>query len=331
MKRHSYVLILLSLIAFSCTKDKKDSGSESHKNIYALGWKVNANNSPLPFPVYWKEGKEITLGDTKASASSISLNGSDIYITGQIDNKPVFWKNGIVNYLPITSKEGTAISISFNNEDIYILGSEEGQFTIWKNGSIFKQLPKFQEYKSVVLVKDMVHYLVRKNKGGNSVTEYWKNDVPTEIVPFNNTISKLAISNDDIYLSGTNEKQSEIYIWKNNLQTTIETAADTARIQLQLEGLYIDGADVYVIYYEVDIINKSYVVKYWKNGTLNILATPKNFDLGNFKVIGGKFYYSGVDLNYSPIGGGALYFINETVHYLNKENYSGVDDIAVKL
>jgi hypothetical protein len=328
MKKISYLILLICSINYSCRKDKKDTNTDSHKNIYAIGYLVNAPTSYLPIPVYWQEGKEIILGDDSAATTSISIKGDDVYITGHIDFKPVFWKNGIAYYLPFSGTTGVSISISFDNNDIYIVGSDDGENVIWKNGIIFKKLPKLQDYKRIITYKGDVHYLVQKNKSGNSVTEYWKNETATEIKPYNKIIKHLALLNDDVYWAGTNQKETEVSIWKNNIQTIIASASDTNRIQLQLESICIDDADVYVFYYEVDIIARTFIVKYWKNGSLFSLKTPNNFDPGYFKAIGGKIYYTGVYEN--ALFNGAFYFINETPHYLNKSYYSGVQDIAVK-
>lgn len=328
MNRKVFSLFILSVVLFACSKKPSDSSSDSHKNVYALGYGTNMT-SALPYPVYWSEGKEIVLGDDKAYAKAIFLKDSDVYITGSIDDQPVYWVNGVANYLTHSISSGLSASLSFDHDDLYILGNVDGEILIWKNGIIFKRLPKFQPYSAIITHKSDVHYVIQKNKSGNTVTEYWKNESMTEIPSYNKVIKHIAVLNDDVYLAGNNPSETEISIWKNTVHTAIDSTPDATKKRLRIESISIDGADVYLFYYEVDIINKSFIVKYWKNGNLYTLKTADNLiDIGYIKAMGGNIYYLGIYNDTLP--GGAFYFVNETIHYLKKDYYSGVRDITIK-
>lgn len=87
MKTFAFLLLSLSLLA-SCKKDPKTSG-DPHAGIYALGVKASPSDAFIAQAVYWAEGKEIVLGDRNTVAASITLKGSDVYVTGFKDKKAV--------------------------------------------------------------------------------------------------------------------------------------------------------------------------------------------------------------------------------------------------
>lgn len=77
-------------------------------DVYIAGY-VTGDHGPLA--VYWHNGRLVSLnelpyGGTRARASNIYVDGSDVYVSGAVlfDSPfPVYWKNGEVFPLPIPS------------------------------------------------------------------------------------------------------------------------------------------------------------------------------------------------------------------------------------
>jgi len=124
-------------------------------SVYIAGY-VTGDNGPLP--VYWRDGMIVYLtaipyGGTKARASNIYVDGTDVYVSGAalFDTAyPVYWKNGEVFTLPIPSGfRGTSVPLPIHveNGDVYVFGhlhrlrtptnwdtSERPVY--WKNGTL---------------------------------------------------------------------------------------------------------------------------------------------------------------------------------------------------
>jgi hypothetical protein len=92
-------------------------------DVYIAGY-VTGDNGPLP--VYWHNGNLVYLnsipyGGTKARASNIYVDGSDVYVSGAalFDTAyPVYWKNGTAYPLPLPSGyRGTSVPLP-----IYVAG-----------------------------------------------------------------------------------------------------------------------------------------------------------------------------------------------------------------
>jgi hypothetical protein len=129
-------------------------------SIYIAGYVTGDNG---PFPVYWRDGRIVYLtailyGGTKARASNIYVDGTDVYVSGAalFDTAyPVYWKNGAVFTLPIPSGySGTSVPlpISVANGDVYVFGHLHRLRTstnwdtaerpvYWKNGNLVPLFP----------------------------------------------------------------------------------------------------------------------------------------------------------------------------------------------
>jgi hypothetical protein len=129
-------------------------------SIYIAGY-VTGDQGPLP--VYWRDGRIVYLtaipyGGTKARASNLYIDGTDVYVSGAalFDTAyPAYWKNGEVFTLPIpTGFRGTSVPLPIHveNGDVYIFGhlhrlrtptdadtSERPVY--WKNGTLVPLFP----------------------------------------------------------------------------------------------------------------------------------------------------------------------------------------------
>jgi hypothetical protein len=116
----------------------------SDGDVYVVGEESNAIEI---VPKYWKNGDAVILPDG-AYASSISVSGNDVYVSGGIyypQYVAVYWKNANMVRLSADSEIATAIAVAVLNNVVYIAGNVDKMrpaflkdklsiVTIWKDG-----------------------------------------------------------------------------------------------------------------------------------------------------------------------------------------------------
>src|SRR5579859_1602389 len=108
----------------------------SGSDIYVAGYSYQSN-LPYPTPAYSKNGT-VTLLDSMTTANSITVLGSDVYVTGSYNYSAAYWKNGVMTKLPRLSGPGTnvATAITISGSDVYVSGTYGANVlpVYWKNG-----------------------------------------------------------------------------------------------------------------------------------------------------------------------------------------------------
>jgi hypothetical protein len=115
-------------------------------NIAALGTDVyiTCRNSSDNAALYWKNGQFIYLTMiggliNHAMSTNILISGTDIYVAGTVNEYPdyvdkaVYWKNGVINYLP-DGYSAESIAVSGNN--VYVTGNSNNRAAYWINGQL---------------------------------------------------------------------------------------------------------------------------------------------------------------------------------------------------
>lgn len=115
----------------------------SGNDIYVAG-RMPAANYPGG---YWKNGVFNTINNGAFISSSITTNGTDVYIAGFTNVRPLspltpqqaaYWKNGTFVSIPGGS---TATAIAVSGSDVYVLGIDNNNNNVvWKNGAVFETL-----------------------------------------------------------------------------------------------------------------------------------------------------------------------------------------------
>ncbi|MDQ0593231.1 hypothetical protein QFZ37_001600 [Chryseobacterium ginsenosidimutans] len=172
----------------------------------------------------------------------------DVYIAGRENSKACYWKNNVKTDL--TGGDNLVpLEIKAENNNVYVTGS---------NG------PTPTSFKSI-------HY-------------FWKNGIKSEIKQYlgipstaQNDITGFAVNNGDIYFAGYVENLSpatpaqryELCYWKNGVKTLLYQS----QYSPSAEGVFINGADVYVSALIVDS-NQNTDRGYFKNTVFNSLGNP---------------------------------------------------------
>ncbi|EHQ29362.1 hypothetical protein [Mucilaginibacter paludis] len=253
--------------------------------------------------VYWKNGSVIgtlyTPANTSSQVTGIALMGADVYVSGTMLTAgyypliPVYWKNGVLNYLPHPTVKGgnddlfwhtTGIAIS--GSDIYISGDNYGEGVYWKNGNIIK-LPN-SEYANGIIVSGTDVYVVG-DMYGNPVTTttyagYWKNGVAV-YMPNPSKISQkalaIAVKGNDIYVAGdisTGGGNTNAVYWKNGVLTTL---SKTTGVGVRATGVCIDpNNNLYISGTDAGPGQYTTLATYWLNGSETVLSTKSSTATG---------------------------------------------------
>lgn len=168
-------------------------------DIYMAGYETNPNTQQTR-AIFWVNGFKKYIDDeqTISSANAITVDNNILYIAGTQFNdsktKAVYWKNQVVNYLPIVG-EGTNNEVAFS-----------------------------QEAKAIV-VKNSKVYVAGTASFGNPSTGaptinnavYWKNNLAIKITNFQSSANTIQV--DDIDVTGYDNVYTAGYEYRNGNPT----------------------------------------------------------------------------------------------------------------
>ncbi|MEO7692685.1 MAG: hypothetical protein ABIS36_01915 [Chryseolinea sp.] len=180
---------------------------------------------------------------------------------GNINFTPFYWHNGRANRL-----EGYTVYITDGavlGDDIYALGYVNDGETYagavyWKNGKMFK------------------------------LSTEGRNDVPTAI----------AISGDDIYIAGFEDKglESIALYWKNGERIVVSGEDGFARPT----DIAVSGSDVHLVGWAQNRVDypDSTLAAYWKNGVrIKLNAESRTEQINSIVISGSDVYFTGETYN----------------------------------
>ncbi len=168
----------------------------------------------------WKNGKIQLLTDNVSGenyAYSVFVAGNDVYVAGQLNQKPALWKNGIIQELKLPAEslnQGDAQAVAVLGSDVYVVGHTKyrnpilptvptWKSTLWKNGT------------PTVLDENGALYSIFTN--GNDIytggEKLWKNGVIQEM-DISSIINSVYVYDNDVYITSRNG------VWINGVKQT---------------------------------------------------------------------------------------------------------------
>jgi hypothetical protein len=153
--------------------------------------------------------------DDAAAATGIAISGSDIYISGNLHDSAVYWKNGDVNYLP-GGYTTTCIAVSGTN--VFVAGySETNQPVYWANGVLHVLQPQFAEVNCIAASGSDVY--VGGATGGVDNALYWKNGVAVPL-PGGAVDFGIQVIGGSVYAAGVADPGLAVY-WVNGVMYSL--------------------------------------------------------------------------------------------------------------
>jgi hypothetical protein len=238
-------------------------------DVYVAGLMTNGSGAQMA--TVWKNGVATQLGTNNSWATSIYVNGSDLYVAGFDGTNAAVWKNGVGTQLG----NGDARSIFIAGGDVYIAGftnSTSGgnqTATLWKNGTA-NQLDNGNSWASSVYVAGTdVH--VAGSGGSAAHTTVWRNGLEAQLGSGDGEPRSIYVVGTDEYIAGSTYNANigglTATVWKNGVATHLGSGTGNA------QSIYCIGTDVYVAGAMYDATSQHYFPVVWKNGVATPLGT----------------------------------------------------------
>ncbi len=260
----------------------------------------------------------LVLGSCKKEQSTSTNQKVDIYITGKVNGRAVYWKNESLVFLTDGTKPAVANSILVSGTDVYVGGAEGGKATMWKNGVESQVLadgssPQGQATQATsIAISGNDVYMggfganpTIGNAGRVFIGRIWKNGIlmdPAIYTPFT-YIRSLFVSESDLYVAGS--ILSVAKYWKNGIEQELAEGTSSSSI-------VVSGNDVFVAGEEYDDLlpdvngRPPVSAKYWKNGN-PVSLTDGSIGAGTTSIVvsGSDVYVAGVQFDGLIIDGTA--------------------------
>lgn len=262
MKKISILLttaFFIQVVLTGCSKkDQTQPDPTIPKAVYAAG--VYSKNGKA-YSTIWKDGVASVI-DSNATVSDLFVTNPDVYVSGQKNNKGIFWKNGVSTQLVSDAAYGYVIasSIHVSGSDIHIVGFAENSTTFLKQAI------------------------------------YWKNNVPQMLNAGTGTENSYAqsvfVNGNDVYVAGYRTKISggtSVVLWKNGIASDLISSTTASYDKV---NLYISGSDVYVVCNEYDPPAVEQI-RLWKNGSLVAIPASTLGAVPNCIAVNGTDVYIG--------------------------------------
>lgn len=247
-------------------------------------------------------------GNNKPALPHAASSHTDVYAAGYLfknpsynypysfnAHTPVYWKNGVLYTLPVSSSSGGyATGIALQNSDVLVAGTEADSVTqtfsavYWRNGT--ETLLARNATANSIFVCNSGNVFIAGSIGNQAC--YWDNGI-VHLLPSEpgggSTLDSpyqafdITVRGNDIYVVGAGDRDA-LY-WKNDqLQVVFSSFA-------QAHGIALKDSDVYITGYHLS----GAVV--WKNGVITSL--PNSSSAASIVFAGNDQYVAGG----SPVNG----------------------------
>jgi hypothetical protein len=253
---------------------------EISPSVYIAGDSIGLSVPQLPYPVYWKNGKQVHLPNAAySSGSGIAVSDSNVYVSssGQFSTDTItYWKNGVgVNLRDSTMQSSVATALVLSGNDLYTVG-----------GGYINGYAKWVPF-------------------------YWKNrDNAIKILTAScnsGDVRDIAVNGNDIYIAGSSFDLSVGYgspacVWKNGTPAYLRVATATSGNGMA-KSIVVSGTDIHVageVYHSGGGLPLGWAV-YWKNGVASELtASTQRSHANAITVINNDVYISPLLVFRSP-------------------------------
>jgi hypothetical protein len=295
----------------------KTGGTQAGYDVYVTGTYLIGGDGQA---CYWLNGTKTDLSNgLNALLKDMYVSGTDVYISGTVNNNPAYWKNGTFVSLALTGTPGEwawAEGIAVSGTDVHVVGShstDEGfQATYWKNG-VRTVLPGYRGHaRDIDILNGDVYIVGEYVDGNNSRACYWKNGIKYDL-PFpdgsGGGVTGIAIDGENFYILGFYSPAGNLpygyCYWVNGTTrrdfASTDSSAMVRKIAASDSKIYV-AAD-----YSPD--RSSYYSAYWTNGVKTDLAIVGSFSqINDMAVIDGDVHIIGINDDWN--GSETAYWVN---------------------
>jgi hypothetical protein len=164
-------------------------------DVLYIGGELVVTNSYVA--CYWKNGIRTDIAVADAYSLAMAVSGSDVFMTGQINNDDPAWYSKNTSVYFLTGGYSVALAIAVSGNDVYVAGAkgtgESETAYYWKNGEPHLldsgNTEKASFANGITVVNGDVYIAGQVNvfydfQGGNSTSTacYWKNGVRIDLL-----------------------------------------------------------------------------------------------------------------------------------------------------
>ena len=232
----------------------------------------------------------LALVGCQAATSTSPTSSTHVYIAGKLGTSsssfvPVYWKDGVLNYLPLNTgatNGGVWGAAEDSSGNLYFAGGQTNSpVGYWKN-STYTALTLGSTYTAgntgPIAVDSSGNVWVVAEVGVSSLTTfvYWKNGVGPTVIPGSpdNVWGIQADLSGNVYFFGTEENGNGMvgYIWKNGANPTINPLMGGNTNSSESVGTLDSAGNVYAFANEWGTGTGGWF--YWKVGSTTATALP---------------------------------------------------------
>ncbi|OQP66254.1 hypothetical protein A3860_12175 [Niastella vici] len=255
----------------------------SDTNVYVGGY-THFSTYPGFEAAYWKNGKKTTISspDSAGDVKALVLSGNDLYIGGSENYRPVYWKNGVKNSLPMFGGGYARVNaLAINGNDVYAAGYEAGpnneeRSVYWKNGvETLLGTQGLIDIGATSIATNGNDVYVCATDSGSAV--YWKNGVRVVLEKFPGdapvTATSIAVVNNSVYVTGS--YRGDAVYWKDGARITLARrsySAAASAIAFYKSDIYVGGGD-------------GGATVYWKNGVETPLCCSQYGNVSSIAIV----------------------------------------------
>jgi hypothetical protein len=265
----------------------------------------------------------------KKSQNAIPNPKVDIYISGTMNGRAVYWKNDTLVYLTDGTLPAAANSIIVSGNDVYVAGREGGQAAYWKNGTKNQVVTdggsnqgRSTGATSIAILGNDVYlggYQANPtigNSGRVYIGRIWKNGIRFDSLTYSPAVfvNSLFVSGNDLYVAGSGLGVAKY--WKNGIEQDLVDGTSSASIVASGDGVFVAGQQ---FNNQLPDVNgrPPVIAKYWKNGNpVNLTDGSTGAGTTSIAVSGSDVYVAGVQFDGVIIDGTA----NGTAKYWKNGN-----------
>lgn len=211
------------------------------------------------------------------SGTSVMNTGThDLYMTGNIGEEAVYWKNGVPTKLTLGGRHAAGHAIVVVNGDVYVGGTESSRAVVWKNGKplILSSGVGAGIVRSLYVTEKGIFAAGSDKRGNNNRGMLWQFD--TQLTPISVQSSVLGamdayseavgvcVVGETIHVAGSifENGYSRAVDWINGKMTRLPFKGDESGVT----AMCSDGHDVYIggFIKNTDILQGA---AFWKNGS----------------------------------------------------------------
>lgn len=282
------VLSILICLLASCSGNSLDyfdghSVFISGDDVYVVGSGCTGS-SETDRPLLWKNDEQITVGEIGNfnKATSVFVEGSDVYITMSTENGASLWKNGIVQDLSCNDEFSNANSVCVAENKVFVGGKLNDMPVIWVDG------------KPLVLDNEGCINKIAYHNGKMYVVGYvgnafggtpcvWVDGMKEELSVSSGEANDIVFDGDDVYIAG--KCYDGAALWKNGQLVMCEGHRSCAY------AIAVNNGDVYLGGNGFDESLRP-IALLWKNGESRQIEEMRD-DIYSLLVHKNKLYVCG--------------------------------------